>query len=116
MSNDLKAKALTATSNGLTDLSDRERGQHTMGTLCKILTRGFAILYLLALALWAISTFGLFGQEADPLSAVFLVLLGWPWTLVLEQVLGVAGVWTVVIAPLFNLLLITGLCRLVNRN
>lgn len=86
-----------------------------MGTLCKILTRGFAILYLLALALWAIGTFGLFGQEADPLSAVFLIVLGWPWTLVLEQILG-AGVWTAVVAPLFTLLLISGLCRLSNRN
>lgn len=87
-----------------------------MGRLCRIITSVFAVLYLLALALWAIGTFGLFGQEADPLSAVFLVLLGWPWTLVLEQVLGVAGVWTAVVAPLFNLLLIIGLCRRLNRN
>ena len=43
------------------------------------LFRIFATLYLLALALWLIGTLGLFGQEQDPLSGVFLILLGQPW-------------------------------------
>lgn len=38
----------------------------------------FVVLYLLALALLAIGTFGWFGQEQDPLSGVFLLPFGLP--------------------------------------
>ncbi|WP_051503891.1 hypothetical protein [Sphingomonas jaspsi] len=53
-----------------------------MNTLSKLL--GWAalivgLLYILALGLWLIGTYGLFGQERDPLSAVFLIPLGLPW-------------------------------------
>lgn len=37
------------------------------------------LLYIFALGLWAIGTYGLFGQEADPLSGLFLMPLGLPW-------------------------------------
>lgn len=37
------------------------------------------LLYIFALGLWAIGTYGLFGQAQDPLSGVFLIPLGLPW-------------------------------------
>jgi hypothetical protein len=55
-----------------------------MGYFCRILLVMFAAAYLFALAILVIGTFGLFGQARDPLSAVYLQLLGWPWTLMIE--------------------------------
>ena len=40
----------------------------------------FLGLYLIALLVWLVGTFGLFGVEKDPISGVFLLLLGQPWT------------------------------------
>lgn len=64
------------------------------------------VLYLTALFLWAIGTFGWFGQEKDPLSGVFLIPLGLPWNR-----LGV-GTAFVLIAPLLNIAILEGLSRL----
>ena len=50
-----------------------------LSSLFKWAAVGVAVLYVMALGLWAIGTYGLFGQEQDPLSAVFLVPLGLPW-------------------------------------
>ncbi len=49
--------------------------------LCRIVVLAFVVLYVSALALLAIGTFGWFGQERDPLSGVGLIPLGLPWTL-----------------------------------
>lgn len=49
--------------------------------LCRIATALFALAYAAALAVLAIGTFGLFGQERDPLSGAYVILLGLPWTL-----------------------------------
>ncbi|MCB2066161.1 MAG: hypothetical protein KDE15_05920 [Erythrobacter sp.] len=62
----------------------------------------FVALYALALALLAVGTYGLFGQERDPLSGVFLIPLGLPWNLLLDRVLGVASPATAIGAPLVN--------------
>ncbi|MBF9030575.1 hypothetical protein HKCCE3408_09220 [Rhodobacterales bacterium HKCCE3408] len=72
----------------------------------------FAFLYAAALALFAIGTFGLFGQERDPLSGVFLVPIGLPWNLLGGSLPEAALLWVGLLAPLVNLLLIVGLCRL----
>lgn len=61
----------------------------------------FVALYLIALALLAIGTFGLFGQARDPLSAVFLIPLGLPWNL-LADAAGLTGFWAMILAPLPN--------------
>ena len=42
----------------------------------------FCLLYLLALMLFLVGTFGWFGQERDPLSGIFLLPLGLPWNIV----------------------------------
>ena len=62
----------------------------------------FLALYLFALALFAISAFGLFGQERDPLGGVFLIPLGLPWNIVADK-FGLAGPASALIAPLVNL-------------
>lgn len=62
---------------------------------------GFAALYVLALAPLAVSTFGLFGQEEDPASGVFLLPLGLPWN-ALADWLGAEGVAVILLAPLVN--------------
>ncbi len=64
------------------------------------------VLYLIALFLWAIGTFGWLGQEKDPLSGVFLIPLGLPWNR-----LGV-GTASVLIAPLLNIAILEGMSRL----
>lgn len=61
----------------------------------------FLCLYLAALALLGIGTYGWFGQERDPLSAVFLLPLGLPWNLIADRA-GAGGAMTAILAPLVN--------------
>ncbi len=86
-----------------------------MGRICSLVAGAFALLYVLALALLAIGTFGLFGQERDPLSGVFLVPLGLPWSLFLGGAPEGLRPWLAMAAPGINLLLIIVLCRRVHR-
>ncbi|WP_261400078.1 hypothetical protein [Leisingera daeponensis] len=59
----------------------------------------------------AIGTFGLFGQERDPLSAVYLVVLGTPWI----QLAGSGGPFAAALAPGANLLILLLICRWFDR-
>lgn len=70
----------------------------------------YVALYLAALALLIIGTFGLFGQEQDPLSAVFLLPLGLPWNILADR-MGVEGVMPFVLTPLLNIAIVWGLWR-----
>lgn len=79
--------------------------------LCKIIVIGFGVLYLLALGLLAIGTFGLFGQEPDPLAGVFVVPLGLPWNRLAMGAPEALLPWIGVIAPLVNLGILSALCR-----
>lgn len=60
--------------------------------------RIFVVIYAIALVLLAIGTFGWFGQEKDPLSAVFLFPLGLPWNVLADKA-GIAGPAAMVLAP-----------------
>lgn len=71
----------------------------------------FAALYLLALALLLIGTFGLFGQERDPLSGVFLLPLGLPWVRLGDLAPEPAWPWLAALAPALNLAILTVLCK-----
>jgi predicted membrane protein len=64
-------------------------------------------LYLVALALLLIGTFGLFGQERDPLAAVFLVPLGLPWILGVDVLPEALKLWAAIFAPLLNIAILT---------
>ena len=74
-----------------------------------------ALLYVVALLLLAIGTFGWFGAERDPLSGIFLIPLGLPWTLMLGAVRGDAVLWLGLLAPLVNIALLVWLRRAVVR-
>jgi hypothetical protein len=82
-------------------------------TVCTWAIRLFAVLWLVAIAIGLIGTFGWFGQERDPLSWVFIVPLGVPWTSMLANVSDTASLWLAVLAPLLNLAILSGLCRLI---
>lgn len=79
--------------------------------LCKIIVIGFGVLYFLALGLLAVGTFGLFGQEPDPLAGVFVVPLGLPWNRLAMGAPEAFLPWIGVIAPLVNLGILSALCR-----
>lgn len=70
----------------------------------------FLALYFGAMFLMLIGTYGWFGQEQDPLSAVFLIPLGLPWNMLADK-LGIGGAVTMIVAPLVNLGIIYLLCR-----
>ena len=61
----------------------------------------FLGLYLVALMLLAIGTFGWLGQERDPLSGVFLMPLGLPWNILADRA-GLGGPLVAIFAPLIN--------------
>ncbi len=84
-----------------------------MSRVCRIAVRAFAVVYLLALAIFLIGTFGLFGQERDPLSAVFLLPIGLPWIYYLDAIPDAARAWVGAAAPLLNLIILGALCRVI---
>ena len=61
----------------------------------------FVALYIAALFLFLVGTFGWFGSEPGPLAGIFLLPLGLPWNL-LADALGFEGPVPVVAAPLLN--------------
>ena len=83
----------------------------TRARLCRWIVTAFAVLYAVALGLLAIGTFGLLGQARDPLSGMFLLPLGLPWTLLGGALLADPSPWLLVAAPLLNLLILVAACR-----
>lgn len=70
----------------------------------------FLLAYAIALTLFAISTFGLFGQARDPLGGVFLMPLGLPWNLIGDRI-GLTSWVFAAGAPLVNLAILFWLWR-----
>lgn len=85
-----------------------------MKRVCRILTGAFALFWVLALAVLAIGTFGWLGQDRDPLSAVYLVILGLPWNRYIEGSSPIAMAM-LVLAPAINLFALALICRLLAR-
>jgi hypothetical protein len=81
------------------------------GMVCIWIFRVFVGLYVFALAIWLIGTFGWFGADRDPLSGVFLGILGFPWTKLVD--LFPERSWPVVAAltPAVNAGLVYAVCR-----
>jgi hypothetical protein len=79
--------------------------------MCRLVAWIFAFLYVVAVAVLVIGTFGLFGNERDPLSGVFLVPLGLPWNLLVDLAPETAWPLLAALAPAMNLALIWMLCR-----
>ena len=82
-----------------------------MSTRCSVFVAGFGLVYLIALGLLLIGTFGLFGQEKDPLSGIFLLPLGLPWTLLAGGLPDPVRPWAAGLAPALNLALAWYICR-----
>ena len=82
-----------------------------MTAVCKWAIRIVWAFYLVALALLLTGTFGLFGQEQDPLSGIFLLPLGLPWLLWSDGVPDVLLPSLAAFVPLLNILILTLLCR-----
>ena len=72
----------------------------------KIAAIVFGLLYVAALLIYGSGTFGWFGQQPDPLSGVFLMPLGMPWTLMTGSAPQSMLPWVAVSAPLINLLIL----------
>ena len=68
-------------------------------------------LYAAALFIWAVGTFGWFGQERDPLSALFLVPLGLPWTILVIGAPDATLPWIGALAPLVNVAILRWLAQ-----
>ncbi|MCI5112138.1 MAG: hypothetical protein MRY75_16450 [Marivita sp.] len=86
-----------------------------MASACRWIVRIAWAYYLGALALLLIGTFGLFGQERDPLSAVFLIPIGVPWIFWLDGLSETLKPWAAAFAPVLNLIILGTLCRLIGR-
>jgi len=87
-----------------------------LGWVCRIAVALFARAWLGAGVVFALGTTGLFGVARDPLSGVYLVLLGLPWTAIAAPLpLGPLGPVIGVAAPGVNLAILVALCRLRHR-
>ncbi len=82
---------------------------------CRLVTTIFAALYVLALVLLTVGTFGLFGQPRDPLSGVFLIPLGLPWNRMIDGFPEAVWPWLASAAPLVNIAILIIACRVFKR-
>lgn len=80
-------------------------------TLTKWLFWIWGTLYLAALFLFLVGTFGLFGSETGPLAGVFLVPLGLPWIRLVDLFPEPLWPWLGAASPLVNMLLLYALHR-----
>jgi hypothetical protein len=85
--------------------------------ICQWVVGGFVILYLVALGLFVIGHFGLFGSPSGPLAGVFLVPLGAPWNFLWDSASmnDFGRFWLGILAPMVNLVIIVAICRLLQR-
>lgn len=80
--------------------------------VCKAVVVLFALAYAAAFAILIIGAYGLFGQERDPLSGVFLIPLGLPWNLLTSPLSDTLRPWAAALAPGVNLAIIAAICRM----
>lgn len=77
---------------------------------CSLVVVAFSVLYALAVGLFIIGTFGLFGSPSGPLAGVFLVPLGLPWNLVLDVFPEPLWPALAALAPALNLIILVLIC------
>jgi hypothetical protein len=89
--------------------------------MCNAIKWSFAAAYALALFLLAASTWGWLGAERDPLSGIFLIPLGMPWTLFIgsaggfDPFGGVSPAVLAMLAPAINLAILFSICSTLRR-
>jgi chromate transport protein ChrA len=82
-----------------------------MSKVCSIVFGVLVAAYAIALGLLLIGTYGLFGQEKDPLSGAFLLMLGLPWNMLIDPLPESVKPWVVGLTPALNLLIVRTICR-----
>jgi hypothetical protein len=87
-----------------------------MRLACRLFLISFSVLYALAVGLFIVGTFGLFGSPSGPLAGVFLVPLGWPWTRMIDVFPEPLWPTLAVVAPAVNLVILILICRLGARS
>jgi hypothetical protein len=92
------------------------RTRRAMTGFCKWTLRLLALAYALALAVGLIGTFGWLGQARDPLSWVFVILLGQPWVAWIGDLPDPVRMWVAALAPLLNLFLLAVVCGVITRH
>lgn len=70
-----------------------------------------AALYLVALTIFAVGRYGLFGAQPDPLAGIFLVPLGLPWSLLTGWLPITLQPYAAILAPLINVFILRWLGR-----
>ncbi len=80
--------------------------------VCRWVLILFAVAYVVALAILAVGTFGLFAQPRDPLSGVFVLVLGIPWNRLLGGAPAPLLPWLAAVAPALNMMILWALCFL----
>ncbi len=82
---------------------------------CRALVWGWFALWLLTAGLAIVGTFGLFGVAPDGLSAVYVMALGLPWSILIAKVDQVVPLWVaqslVFLAPGVTWLILRRICR-----
>lgn len=86
-----------------------------MTLVCRIVAGLFALGTAGALALFAVGTFGLFGQEPGPLAGVFLIPVGLPWNLLVDGLPEGPRTLATVAAPVLNLVLLGAACHFLSK-
>ncbi len=77
---------------------------------CRLTANAYLALSLAAIAILLIGTYGLFGQERDPLAAVYVVVLGMPWVRFADLAPEAARPWLALAAPLVNVAILRAFC------
>lgn len=72
--------------------------------------------YLLALAAFAVGTFGLFGADRDPLSGILLIPIGLPWIMLAADLPETVRFWAAILSPLLNIGILMFLVNLLVRH
>jgi hypothetical protein len=75
----------------------------------------FSVLYLLAVAVFLVARYGVFGATPDPSSAVFLIPLGLPWIFAGDLLPLPLQPYFSLVSPLINLGILFGLASLAGR-
>lgn len=85
-------------------------------TLCRLFIGAMVVLWAFALFVLAVGTFGWFGQERDPLSGIFLIVLGQPWVMAIDGLPEPLHPWAAALSPLINIALVAAICRALGRH
>lgn len=78
--------------------------------ICRLTANAYLALALAAMAILLVGTYGLFGQDRDPLAGVYVVVLGMPWVRFADLGPEAACPWFALATPLVNVAILRALC------